>query len=215
MGSSSPTEITTALTDLLCALAAGACAVRLGRPGKGRALLWRSAFLASAAASLLGAAAHGLALAPGASRWTWHLIYACLAATVALAAGAAAREALGRRAARWSSLLLVAGAAAFWALTAFYSDSFGLFVAYEAAGLGFALALLISMALRGRSGAAAASLGLGLFLLAGAVQASGPFVVTLGIPLDHNGVFHLVQLPAFALLGEGARRLVREGEAPP
>ncbi|MEW5765148.1 MAG: DUF6962 family protein [Acidobacteriota bacterium] len=214
MGSSSPTEITTALTDLFCAAAAVACAFRLGRPEGGRASLWRSAFLTSAAASLLGAAAHGLSLSPALSRWAWRLIYACLAATVALAAGAAAQASLGRRAARWAGLLLLAGAAAFWALTTFHSDSFGLFVAYEAAGLGFALALLVSLARRGRAGAAAASAGLALFLLAGAVQASGPFEVRWGWPLDHNGVFHLVQLPAFFLLAAGARRL-ETGEASP
>lgn len=214
MGPSSSTELSTALTDLLCAAAAAACAVRLGRPQGGRAILWRSAFLTSAAASLLGAAAHGLSLPPTLSRWSWHLIYACLAATVALAAGAAARESLGRRAARWAGLLLLAGAALFWALTAFHSDSFALFVAYEAAGLGFALALLVSLALRGRPGAAAASAGLGLFLLAGAVQASGPFEIRWGWPLDHNGLFHLVQLPAFFLLAAGARRLIA-GEPSP
>lgn len=214
MGSSSPTEISTAFTDLLCAAAAAACAFRLGRPEKGRAILWRAAFLTSAAASLLGAAAHGWALSPALSRWCWHLIYACLAATVALAAGAAARESLGKPAARWVGLLLLGGAALFWALTAFHSDSFALFVAYEAAGLGFALALLLSMALRGRPGAASASAGLGLFLLAGAVQASGPFELHWGWPLDHNGVFHLVQLPAFFLLTAGARRLGAEEASP-
>lgn len=201
------TERTTALTDLLVAAAAGWAALRLRLAGAKHTGLWASALGAAAAAALLGAAAHGLILPPPVFHGLWRGIYALLAAAVALTAAAAAREALSERTARVLLAASAGGAAFFWILTTFRSSSFSLFVAYEAAGLGLSLALLFGLARRGRAGAGLCLGGLGLLLAAGAVQASGPFVLRAGLPLDHNGLFHLLQLPAFFLVAAGAERL--------
>lgn len=197
------TERTTALTDLLVAATAGGASLRLLLAGQKRTGLWASALGTAAAAALLGGAAHGLVLPPPLFHGLWRGIYALLAAAVAFTA-AAGREALGAPAARVLFGVLAGGAALFWLLTAFWSSSFSLFVGYEAAGLGLALALLGSLLRKGRPGAGLGLSGLLLLLAAGAVQASGPFVVYAGVPLDHNGLFHLLQLPAFFLVAAGA-----------
>ncbi|MGC8762950.1 MAG: DUF6962 family protein [Acidobacteriota bacterium] len=201
------TERTTALTDLLVAAAAGGASLRLLLAGQKRTGLWASALGTAAAAALLGGAAHGLVLPPTLFHGLWRGIYALLAAAVAFAAAAAGREALGAPAARVLFGVLAGGAALFWLLTTFWSSSFSLFVGYEAAGLGLALALLGSLLRKGRPGAGLGLSGLLLLLAAGVVQASGPFVVYAGVPLDHNALFHLLQLPAFFLVAAGAERL--------
>lgn len=209
------TERTTALTDLLVAATAGGEALRLLPAGAKRSGLWASSLGAAAAAALLGAAAHGFVLPPPVFHGLWRGIYALLAAAVALTAAAAGREALGERMARALFAALAGGAALFWILTTFTSSSFSLFVAYEAAGLGLSLALLFGLARKGRAGAGLCLMGVGLLLAAGAVQASGPFVLRAGLPFDHNGVFHLLQLPAFFLVAAGAERLGATAGSPP
>lgn len=209
------TERTTAATDLLVAAAAGWGGLRLALRGRGRAGLWAASFGCAAFAALLGAAAHGLVLPDPVPSPLWRTINAFLAAAVAFVVSGAAREALGEREARAVFLLSAAGASVFWLLTSFLSSSFSLFVAYEAAGLGVALALLGRLFRRGRPGAGLALSGSILFLAAGAVQASGPFELRAGLPLDHNGLFHLIQLPAFFLLLAGAERLASPSGGPP
>lgn len=209
------TERTTALTDLLVAAAAGGAALRLFLSGRRNTALWTSALVTAAAAALLGAAAHGLVLPPPVYHGLWRGIYALLAAAVAFTAAAAGREALGGTAARLLFAALAGGACLFWLLTTYRSSSFSLFVAYEAAGLGLAMALLGSLARKGRAGAGLCLWAFVLLLAAGAVQASGPFVVHAGLPLDHNGLFHLLQLPAFFLVAAGAERLGGPAASPP
>jgi hypothetical protein len=46
-------------------------------------------------------------------------------------------------------------------------------------------------------------LGIALNIAAAAIQASGTVRLNVGVPLDHNGVFHLVQMVAIVLLVAG------------
>ena len=86
----SPTERTSAATDVLLALVAAACtAAARGAPGldPGERLLWTILFAAAAAAALAGAAYHGLRL-PGPCRARlWRAVTAALALAAAALCG--------------------------------------------------------------------------------------------------------------------------------
>lgn len=209
------TERTTALTDLLVAAVAGGAALRLRLRRPRTSPLWAFALGAASAGAFFGAVAHGLLLPPPIFHGIWKGIYAFLAAAVAFTAAAAGGEALGGPAARALFSALAGGAGLFWLLAAFRSSSFSLFVAYQTAGLGLASALLGSLVRTGRRGAGLCLLGLLVFLAAGAVQALGPFVLQTAVPLNHNGLFHLLELPGFFLVAAGAKRLGGASGPPP
>lgn len=178
-------EATTAATDLLLA----ALAVVGARTA--RAPLWRPLFLLFAAASMLGAAAHGFAWSPRASWWIWLPLNLALGASLALLVAAAGwRHAL--------PLLLLAGVAVA-AVAQFMPATFLPIVIAEAVALVWAGA---SWLRQGRTLLALGCLGA---MLAGAVQASG-WSLRLGWEFDHNGLFHLAQIPAMLCWIAGARR---------
>ena len=57
--------------------------------------------------------------------------------------------------------------------------------------------------------------GIGRNIVAAAIQASGTVRLNLGVPLDHNGVFHLVQMVAIVVLVAGVGRSLGNGTDSP
>jgi hypothetical protein len=201
-----PTELTTAATDgLLALLAAGGgrwLRRRLAADPE-RASHWSLVFRLLAAASALGVLAHGLALSPGAREALWHPLYLLLGLVVAAFAVAAVHDLLGERAARRARWPLLAVGVAFFAVTKLLGGAFLIFVLYEGGAMVAALGAYAWLALRGRlAGAATIAAGIVLDLAAAAVQASS-LSANLLVPLDHNGLFHVVQLVALAVLLAG------------
>lgn len=199
-----PTEQTTAATDLMLACLAGFFALKSAATGF-RPRLWRWVFGLLALAGLLGALAHGLVLESGLKDWLWRGIYLSLALTVALFALVVLTDlggdAMGRRW-RWP---LVAVGCGFFAYTLFFPDSFLPFIVYELLAMGFALLGYGWLARRGRPGAGWLCAGVALTIVAAGIQATKLISFTLVFAFDHNGVYHLVQLPALWLLYRGAR----------
>jgi hypothetical protein len=214
-----PTELTTAATDaLLALLSAGGDRWLRGRlaADPARASHWSLVFRLLAAASALGVLAHGLALSTAAREAFWHPLYLLLGLVVAAFLIAAVHDLLGEQAARRARWPLLALGVAFFVVTKALGGSFLIFVIYEGVAMLAALAAYAWLALRGRlAGAAAIALGIVLDLAAAGVQASS-LSVTLGVPLDHNGLFHVVQLAALAamLAGIGAGRPVTASGSP-
>jgi len=199
------TELTTAATDAALAVVSAAFAILFARRRTGnrwRMGLWAWVFGLTALGSALGAAAHGLAL--GATvRWAlWQPLYLSLGLTVALFLVAAIRDGFGEARARRSLPAALAVGAVFYAITEIGGGSFGLFVAYEAVAMLAALIIYIRLAAGGRRGAGYVAAGIALTLAAAGVQAS-PFSLTVVWPLDHNALFHLVQLAALFVLAHG------------
>jgi len=208
-----PTELTTAGTDLLLALVAvGLCLwLRpLRRHDRFYLGLWQGVFALLALAALLGALTHGLQLPPWLYLLLWQPLYLAMGVVVALlllAATAAARRA------RLPLLLLPA---VFYLITLLFNGAFLPFVIYEGLALLFVLAVYLRLAFRRHPGAGLLCAGVLVTLLAAGLQAS-PVGFTLLWPFDHNGVFHLVQLPGLLLFAFGARRniLARASETGP
>jgi hypothetical protein len=206
---SSPTELTTAVTDLLLACVLSGClwGLRGGSPrARFRAILWRVVFGLTALSALLGAVAHGCVLAEGARWLLWQPLYLSLGTVVALFVVAAIHDGFGARAARWSVPPMLLTALGFWAWTALAGGDFLLFVLYEAVAMLFSLAVYVRGAAIGRpSGAATIALAIVLNLVAAAIQSSD-LSLTVVWPFDHNGLFHLAQIVAIGALFVGVRR---------
>lgn len=207
-------ERATAATDALLAAAALAGIVALRRrtpPSFGRAV-WQWALAAMAAASALGAAAHGLALRSEVRELLWQPLYLALGVTMALFVVGAVRDRRGEPTARRMLPPMLFLALGFYALTRVTGGDFVVFVLYESAALLLALTIYLRLAVEGRSGAAAVAAALALSLTAGAVQAAGVGPVRLVWEFDHNGLFHLIELLGLVLLVAGLRRLLAPGQ---
>ena len=78
-----------------------------------------------------------------------------------------------------------------------------------------ALALYVRVALRSReTWAWLMVLGITLNIVAAAIQATGSIRIDVGVPLDHNGVFHLVQMVALVVLVAGIGGSLTRGADP-
>jgi Family of unknown function (DUF6962) len=205
------TERTTAATDAVLALAAAAglvCLRRTTPPSFGRTV-WQGALAALTAASLLGAAAHGLALTPAARALLWQPLYLTLGVMMALFVVGAVRDWRGDAAGRRTLGPMLVLAVVFYGLTRLTGGNFLAFVVYETAALVFSLAVYLTLASGpAREGVAPMAAALAVSLAAGVIQASGLAPVRLVWEFDHNGVYHLVQLLGLLFLLSGLRRLL-------
>jgi hypothetical protein len=202
----SPTERTTAATDAIIAALALAYAGDLAGRGGWRARVWASAFGGLGAAGALGAAAHGLRLSQRAHATLWRALYLTLGLTVALFAAAATGDGWGERAGRRALPLLLLSALGFYGASQHLARGFLVFVIYEAIALLYALAVYTSLARGGRlAGAQLTAAGILISIIAAAVQASRMRTSLIGMPFDHNGLFHLVQIAGLPVLAAGVR----------
>jgi hypothetical protein len=155
----------------------------------------------------LGIVAHGFELAPETSKLIWRIINAALALTVTCFAAGAALDGWGTPAARRMLPGLLGLGAAFFFYATFGSETFLPFILYEGAAMLFCLAVYATRAAQTRlAGAAWMTAGVAITMLAAVLQATGAVTFVLVVPFDHNGVFHLVQLPGLLCLLIGLRR---------
>ncbi len=201
------TELTTAATDAVIALISVASIAVLHRHRTGhspRAGIWSWTFGLLAFASLLGALAHGLDLSATTQSWLWRPLYLSLGLVVAMFVVGAVFDFKGERAARISLVPMLGAALVFFIVTQVAAGSFQIFVAYETVAMLAALAIYIVLASRRQlEGANIIAAGILLNIVAAAIQASGAISVTIVVPFDHNGVFHLVQMVALVTLTLG------------
>jgi hypothetical protein len=211
-----PTELTTAATDAVLAIMAIAalCLIRRRRAvDPWKVDLWNRLLALLATASVLGAVAHGFDLSRETADLLWQPLYLLLGLVVALFVVAAVRDRFGESAARRALPWMIAAGVGFFALTRMVSGSFVVFIAYEAVAMLAALLLYVDAALRPRvAGAGVMALGVGLNLVAAAVQQSPAELVIAGLPFDHNGLFHFVQMAALIVLTLGVLRSLSRPE---
>ena len=200
------TEITTSATDALLALECIVVCVVLRRSSafdRWRIGIWCWVLGLLAFASALGAVAHGLEITPSLRVALWKPLNLSLGFLVGLFLVGAFFDSHGelfaRRLLPWSLGL----GAIFFALTQFLSGGFTLFVLYEAAAMLAALVIYTFLTATHRlKGAGVLAIAILLNLAAAGIQASR-LSLTIWVPFDHNGLFHLVQMVAIATLGVG------------
>lgn len=202
-----PTELTTAATDaVLAVLAVGGIRWLGARRSADRekVTLWVLVLALLAVASTLGAVAHGFELSPDTLFILWQPLFLSLGLVVALFLVAAVYDGIGPAAARRLLIPALVVGSAFYLVTLLFPGTFLVFVIYEAVAMLAALALYGWLAVRtGQRWAWLMVLGIALNIVAAAIQASGTVRLTLGVPFDHNGVFHLVQMVAIVVLVAG------------
>ena len=213
-----PTELTTAATDAILALLALYCIRWLGArrsADPAKVTLWILVLALLAVASVLGAIAHGLDLSSDTIYLLWQPLFLSLGLVVALFVVAATYDGLGPTTARRLMIPALVVGACFYLVTLIFPGTFLVFVLYEAVAMLVALALYVRLALvSGRRWAWLMVLGIALNIAGAGIQASGTVRLNLGVPLDHNGVFHLVQMVAIVVLVAGVGRSLDETESP-
>lgn len=202
------TELTTAATDAVLGLqclwlAISLVGVSLPMPWKRH--VWVAMLLCMVVGSGLGAVAHGLIMSDATRNALWKPLYLSLGVAVALLVVAAVCDWSGEDAARRLLPWALAAALVFFAASQWLGGAFWIFVVYEAAATLAALAIYATLAFRGNwPGASLLAVGLVLTLVAAAVQVSSLNVRVL-VRFDHNGLFHVVQMIAIALMAAGVR----------
>mgnify|MGYP001594929904 CR=1 FL=1 len=204
------TELTTAATDALIAIVALGC-IRVLRRGhrkyRQRVAIWSWVFGLLAFSSMLGALVHGLDLSSTVQSWLWRPLFLSLGLVVAMFVIGAVFDLKGENAARaWLVPMLVL-AVVFFTVTQIGSGSFRIFIVYEALAMLGALGIYLFLARKRRlAGAGTVAAGILLNIVAATIQATGTISVTIMVPFDHNGVFHLIQIVALIVLTRGLAR---------
>jgi hypothetical protein len=204
------TELTTAATDALIAIVALGCISVLRRGHskyRQRVALWSWVFGLLAFSSMLGAFVHGLDLSSTVQSWLWRPLFLSLGLVVAMFVIGAVFDLKGQNAARaWLVPMLVL-AMVFFTVTQIGSGNFRIFIVYEAVAMLGALGIYLFLARKRRlAGAGTVAAGILLNIVAATIQATGTITVTIMVPFDHNGVFHLIQIVALIVLTRGLAR---------
>lgn len=204
-----PTEQTTAATDAALALLGFGCAVwlwRTRRPNPWRADLWALAIGLVGLAAALGAFAHGFKITADTKRLLWQPLNLALGFTMALFIVGVVGDLWDRTAARRVLPVMIAVGLTFYLLTLLVPGLFLLFAVFELAAMVFAAAGYGWLTLRGRrKDFALMAVGMSLSVVAALLQTRHDLRITIIWPFDHNGVFHLIQIPGLFALAAGVR----------
>jgi hypothetical protein len=206
---SSPTEKTTAITDILLALATAAAIVYLQRPEPvdvWKTNIWCWAFAFMALSGFLGAIAHGLELPEARHQRIWQLLNLSLGLAVSIFVIGVAYDLFGIVWARKLLPWMLVSALGFFLITRLFPGIFFVFIVYEAAALFFACAAYSWLAVTDQlNGALLMAAGVLVSIIAAGIQALKNVSVTIVFEFDHNGIFHIVQILGIILLVAGLR----------
>ncbi len=203
----SPTEQTTAITDLVLALQALCAIVVLRRSPVRRPMwtdVWTWCFGLLCFASVFGAVSHGIRMTAATQNAIWVPIYLALGLMMALFAIAAVTMAwnheLSKRCLPWGAAVAIG----FFATTQIWSDSFLLFVIYEAISMLLALILYAACFwLRREQGSEFLAAGILVGIVAAILDTQTSLKFTMIWTFNNHGVFHLAQMLSLLLLTVG------------
>jgi hypothetical protein len=203
------TELTTAATDVVLGLVClfliwELYALRNRHPWKVR--LWSFVFGLLAAASFLGAVAHGFDLSPAVRNFLWQPLYLALGIDVALFVVGGVLDSRNETTARRLLIGAIAIGVVFYFMTIVLDGAFFIFVVYEGVAMAATMVMYIILGIRQRlPGASIMAVATGLNIVAAMLQSS-TLSFTLIWTFDHNGIFHLAQIIAVVILGCGLRK---------
>jgi hypothetical protein len=203
----SPTEQTTAMTDVLVFLVALAgiglmSTRRFADPAKIH--IWTSAYAFIAIASLLGALAHGIVFSDRFHVRVWLGLNLCLGLAVSLFVVGVVYDLAGRGAAFRAMPFMITAGLLFFFISWRFPGIFFLFIVYEAAALVFAVGAYTWLTIiRDSTGALWMTAGVLTSLVAAIIQTRQSIRVKAIWAFDHNGIFHIVQAAGLLLLLRG------------
>ncbi len=215
----SPTEQTTAVTDLLIAVQCVGVIVLLNRIDSKRPMwtdVWKWFFGLLCLASALGAAAHGIHMSTWLQTAIWATVYLALGLIMALFAVAAVTMTWSGEMAKRCLPLGIGIALSFFAITQLWSDSFMLFVVYEAIAMIGALVLYAACYwFRSERGSGFLVAGILVGIAAAIVDTQSALQLTLIWTFDNHGMFHMVQMVSLLLTTIGIHLSHRVGQVQP
>jgi hypothetical protein len=202
----SPTEKTTAVTDILLALVAAGAIFYLQwhkSPEVWKINTWSWAFG-------FIAVAHGLELTEAMHQRIWNLLNLGLGVAVSMVMIGVAYDAWGLTVARKILPWMVAMAVGFYFITRVFPGIFFVFIVYEALALFFAWGAYGWLALTGQlNGSLIMAVGILVSIIAAGIQVAKNVSFKLIFEFDHNGIFHIVQTIGILLLLAGLRLSLR------
>ena len=207
-----PTEQTSSVTDAVLAIMAVAAAIyllQISQKARWKTTLWVCLFGLLALASVLGTIAHGFKMSIALRTYLWYPLYLSLGLLVALFTVAVVYDVWGEATARRLLSIMVGIGVGFFGMTLVWSDSFLVFIVYEVVAMLFALGGYLWLVYRGRlEGARLIAAGIIVTIIAAGIQASHAVSFTFIWALDHNGIYHLVQMVGILLLVAGLRKTI-------
>lgn len=200
----SPTELTTAATDLLLTVECAGLLLIFRRKTvidtfyRG---IWSWVLILLGGAALIAAVAHGLDLSETVREWLWKPMYLSLGILVALFLVGALHiwrgSVVSRRALPWALGLGIL----LFGITELLHGLFIVFTLYQAVVMVSALIIFSVVAANRRQRSARIMVAaIVVNLIAAGIQASS-LTCTCIWQFDHNGLFHCVQIVAVALMG--------------
>ena len=203
-------ELTTAATDALLAGVASWATVtvfRLHSPEQWKVRIWAAVFGLLALGAALGAVVHGFAWSPEVRLRLWAPLFLSLALTVALFVVGAIYDKSGYSASRKALPLLLLVGILFFTATEIGKGNFLWFVIYESVAMLISFGIYGYLALRRLTpGAGLMTLGIFLSMVAAVIQATKKLHWGGPMPVNGDGIFHLVQIVAVVVLVQGLRR---------
>ncbi|MEL6534231.1 MAG: hypothetical protein AAFQ98_02405 [Bacteroidota bacterium] len=206
----SPTEQTTAATDIVLGLLAIFWAVMVYRRGNRqhpqKAKIWAWAFGLLAFAALQSCLYHGLVWEPDTQRLLWYPVNLALGLAVGCFVLGTWYDYRGQPVGLPLIVAMLVTGFAFFLVSMLLPGSFLGFIVYEGVAMLFSIGVYTSLALRRKlDGAAWVTLGITTNLIAAVVQGLGKGRIhfTLIWEFDHNGLFHIIQWVSIVILGWG------------
>ena len=206
-----PTERTTALTDLIMGILVLGVIIFLQRQRRSsnstKLSIWLAAFVFLGIASFVGTIAHGFEMSPDLNYWLWQPLNLALGLAIAMFVVAVSYDIWGGSVYRRVFWIMIVVALVFYAITVIIPGTFMTFVGYEALAMLFALVGYIFLAIKKRlDGAWWMVTGILITIIAAAIQAVGKSGLIIFWGLDHNGVFHVVQMLGVLALTAGLQK---------
>lgn len=200
------TEITTGVTDLTLAILAIGISILLWRINlndRWKAHLWCTVLSLIAIAALLGTVVHTFALPEDISQLLWKPINLALGLAVAITGLGGIYDCWGKVVAKKLLLVAIAMGGGFFLITLLIDKGFIAFVLYQAIVMSGVLIIYLILTLKKHlAGAGIIAFAISLNMVAALIQRSS-LSITIFVPFDHNGLFHIIQMVAISILGWG------------
>jgi hypothetical protein len=97
----------------------------------------------------------------------------------------------------------------FFLMTQFNRDTFLIFIAYQSIYMLFILGMYLHLITKKSAGAGFISMGMFLFILAAVAQALGRYELDFTVPINQDGLYHLIGIPSTILLTLGVIQSLR------
>ncbi|MDE1464321.1 DUF6962 family protein [Spartinivicinus poritis] len=202
------TEITTGVTDFILAIFAVFVIIQLYkevRLNRWKISLWCFVLGLISIAALLGAVVHTFELSDTTRQLLWKPINFSLGLAVALTGLGGIYDYWGEKVATKSLAVAIGLGVSFFLVTLFVDKGFVVFVLYQAVVMLGVFIIYLMLAVRKQlPGAGIIALAVSVNIIAALVQQSH-LSLTIIVPLDHNGLFHIIQMVAIGLLGWGLK----------